>query len=413
MDQYLLSIESVRERCRIVFDKAVQSKLTNFDVDMSQLDDVVDYTVEVIKQDFGHNFDSIPPHGRWQHINAGGIDRIGRLVESWKPISNKETARRLVDLFVLSVLLDAGAGNIWTYKDAEGQLYNRSEGLAVASFDMFCKGMFSSDLDNPYQVDAKALGSFSKLDLCQGMQVNINNPLEGVEGRTSLLVNLGNALTNSNYFGSTNRPGNLVDYLLAHCSGNEVQLSILWEVLMKGLGPIWPEGRTKLNGVSLGDAWHCSSMPQDGEEWETIVPFHKLTQWLCYSLLTPLKKFLGVTFKGEAAQTGLPEYRNGGLLVDLGLLQLKSGIAREGIKRSGTDIPLFECDSDVVVEWRATTIGFLDLILKKVNQKLGAQLSLPQLLEAGTWKAGRRIAAEKRPTTKGPPIDIISDGTVF
>jgi len=38
---------------------------------------------------------------------------------------------------------------------------------------------------------------------------------------------------------------------------------------------------------------------------------------------------------------------------------------------------------------------------------------LPKVLEAGTWKLGREIAAELRPDSKGPPINIISDGTVF
>ncbi len=35
------------------------------------------------------------------------------------------------------------------------------------------------------------------------------------------------------------------------------------------------------------------------------------------------------------------------------------------------------------------------------------------LFNLGTWKAGREIAAKLRPDTKGPPIEVISDGTVF
>lgn len=41
------------------------------------------------------------------------------------------------------------------------------------------------------------------------------------------------------------------------------------------------------------------------------------------------------------------------------------------------------------------------------------QLTLAQVLESATWKGGREIAREKRPETGGPPIDIVSDGTVF
>jgi hypothetical protein len=205
----------------------------------------------------------------------------------------------------------------------------------------------------------------------------------------------------------------MIDYLAEHETTNirVVQLETLWnEVLMDGFSSIWT-GRLELGGIPLGDAWFCSTLlsdPSQPHTWESIAPFHKLTQWLCYSLVNPLKQMLNLEFEGEEYLTGLPEYRNGGLLVDLGLLKLKdkhklvAGIA-----------PQFKADDDVIVEWRAVTIGFLDLILTNVNAKLGVKLSLPQLLEAGTWKAGRKIAKELRPKNGEPPIGIISDGTVF
>jgi hypothetical protein len=44
----------------------------------------------------------------------------------------------LIDLFLVSVLLDAGAGMSWSFKSAEnGRVYRRSEGLALASLEMF------------------------------------------------------------------------------------------------------------------------------------------------------------------------------------------------------------------------------------------------------------------------------------
>src|SRR5690606_11296529 len=84
-------------------------------------------------------------------------------------------------------------------------------------------------------------------------------------------------------------------------------------------------------GISLGDAWPCSSMPP-APGWPRIVPFHKLTQWLAYSLMVPIKKFLGAEFLGEQLMTGLPEYRNGGLLIDLGLMTLKEPQMKRGIE---------------------------------------------------------------------------------
>lgn len=56
-----------------------------------------------------------------------------------------ECARRLVDLFLVSVLLDAGAGDTWRFsEESTGLKIGRSEGLAVASFYAFKSGIFSS-----------------------------------------------------------------------------------------------------------------------------------------------------------------------------------------------------------------------------------------------------------------------------
>jgi hypothetical protein len=101
--------------------------------------------------------------------------------------------------------------------------------------------------------------------------------------------------------------------------------------------------------------------------------------------------------------TGLAEYRNGGLFVDYGVLSLKSQ----------TDgIPRFQVWDHAVVEWRGLTVALLDETGKRVRQALGVDLPLVKILEAGTWKAGREIARSKREGC-GPPIEIISDGTVF
>lgn len=103
--------------------------------------------------------------------------------------------------------------------------------------------------------------------------------------------------------------------------------------------------------------------------------------------------------------TGLPEYRNGGLLIDTGLLTLKAPQMERGTKayhanakRAGQPnvevVPLFTPDDDVVVEWRACTLGFLDMLLGEVNNMLelkdGERLSLAQMLEAGTWKVRKQ-----------------------
>lgn len=152
---YLRSLPSIRERCSRVFKLALEDKLDYWSIDMSKQDDIVGFVCSLIERDYGTNCDSIPPHGRWRHFVG---DRVSPLLERWdrEGVNPLEVARRMVDLMVASVLVDAGAGADWTYKPKEGgQSIGRSEGLAVASLEMFEKGMFSGLSDQPCRVDGK------------------------------------------------------------------------------------------------------------------------------------------------------------------------------------------------------------------------------------------------------------------
>ncbi|KAL8404200.1 hypothetical protein RB594_009165 [Gaeumannomyces avenae] len=466
---YLRSLGAVRERSKVIYDKAIRNDLNHFTVDMGKFPDVVSFVSQIIKRDYEAPFNTIPGHGRHQHFCVGGRDRISHLLSTFpEDVDNMEKCRRMIDLFLVSVLLDAGAGLHWSYKSAEnGRVYRRSEGLAIASLEMFKTGIFSSAKDNKYQVDKDGLAALTVDKVAKGLQSGPGNELAGLEGRTELLVRLGKALSESReFFGEDGRPGNMVDYLLTHPSTQAssmpiVLLPVLWNVLMSGLGPIWPASRTAINGTSLGDAWPCSAMPQAParaagesptnptfspfpvgrgsggsskshghvEPWESILPFHKLTQWLTYSLMQPMQSLLSMHFVGTELLTGLPEYRNGGLFIDLGVLTLKREDHERGLqhytdycRRTGSNgvevAPMFEPSDDVIVEWRGVTVGFLDRLCADVNAALkkelaGNELTLAQLLEAGSWKGGREIAEVSRPNTKEPPILIDSDGTVF
>ncbi|PPJ60342.1 hypothetical protein CBER1_10731 [Cercospora berteroae] len=433
---YLRSIYAVRERSKLVLEKAKRNQLRHFNVDMSKFSDTAAYVVAIIKRDFDPDYSKIPPHGRWQHFDVGGRPRVDQLMQTWpSTVDNQERARRLIDLFLVSVLLDAGAGTKWQYKSKEsGKIYKRSEGLAVASLEMFKTGLFSSDENQPYQVDSDGLKKLTVENMAKGLQVTPDNPIDGLNGRTNLLIKLGDSLLNREIFGLDARPGNMLDFLLAHPTTHAASIPViplptLWDTLMIGLVDIWPATRTQIDGVPLGDAWPCGSMPSHpNTPWENIVPFHKLTQWLTYSLMVPMQKLAKVHFVGVELMTGLPEYRNGGLLVDTGLLTLKEDDVQRGLAqyqmnatRAGQPnvevVPLFTADDDVIVEWRALTVGFLDELHVEVNTLLGLtgddKLSLAQVLEAGTWKGGREIAEVSRPNTREPPIMILSDGTVF
>lgn len=429
--EYLRTLPSIRERCGRVHDLAKQGKLEYFDYHPEKEEDVTNYCIKIIRRDFGDDFATIPPHGRWRHLDAG-ISRVTPLIAYWDtlnpPPDHKEKTKRLLDLFLVSVLLDAGAGNDWTYRDeTSGQSFGRSEGLGVASFNMFRDGFFSGDVQQPHQVDAKGLEQITAERTAQAMQVSSNNPMAGLEGRASLLVNLSHALkSNPTFFGAEGRPGNMIDFLesesIADGSSRRIPLAALWHVLVSGLASIWPTDRTTLGGVPLGDVWPCKALQIHAAaavgEGDELVPFHKLTGWTTYSLVEPIEKILGWKFDGLEDMTGLPEYRNGGLLLDLGVISLRpQAIPASYYPSASSPIPRLPASHPAIVEWRAMTVIELDRIAEQIRAKLDLskeQLTLAQVLESATWKGGREIAKEKRlESGGGPPIEIISDGTVF
>ena len=387
---YLRGPRAIRERCRALLELGLAGKLKHFHVDMARVPTVADYVLDVTRESYPSL--EIPVHSRWGHFDVGGVRRNAELDARLASLPPAERARAKLDLVVTSVLLDAGSGPTWKYVEPGGGTYARSEGLAVASFRMFLAGAFSSDPSQPLRADAKGLQGLSLDALARGFQVTEGNPLAGLEGRLALLQGLGKALP---------RPGALYDLLAA--KGPRVPAAEVLGQVLESLGTIWP-GRITLDGVNLGDVWTHSALGPEGRP-ESLVPFHKLSQWLTYSLLEPLEEG-GIQVTDLDALTGLPEYRNGGLLVDLGLL-----VPRDA--RLLTDA--FTPGSEPIVEWRALTVALLDEVGKRVRERLGmtaVQLPLAKVLHGGTWSAGRRIAAEKR---KGgtPPIRIESDGTVF
>lgn len=376
---FLLSTAAVRERCRNIAASAADSPY--FRVDRGCLDAAAQRVAAVTRKRYPDL--AIPYHSRWRHFEAGGIDRRSAL-----PMS----PRAHVDLAVVSVLLDAGAGPAWSYVEAQtGRRFTRSEGLGVASFRAFEAGVFSAERD-PLRVDAAALARVDEASLAKVFHVRENNPLVGLEGRAALLRRLGAALDGG-------RPAQLFDALTMNAARTVAASSIL-RALLDLLGPIWPAGNA-IDDVPLGDTWRH---PRAGGEGATKgwVPFHKLSQWLAYSLFEPFE-WAGVAVTGRDELTALPEYRNGGLLLDTGVLRLRN----DGDARTAWDVA-----SELVVEWRALTVALIDELAPRVRDALGVpDLPLACILEGGTWAAGRELAAELR--GGDPPLHVKSDGTVF
>ncbi|KAG8623999.1 hypothetical protein KVT40_008975 [Elsinoe batatas] len=426
--KYILSLQAVRDRTDQVEKVAAAGKLNHFDYHGERLGEVADFVVSLIKRDYGPDkYNTIPPHGRWQHFEVGGVPRISDLLSTWRDegCDATELTRRLIDLFFVSVLLDAGAGDVWKWTEpGTDKTYERSEGIAVASLYMFKELDFSASttIKEPI-VDGQGLKQLSTEVLARGFQISDSNTMTGLESRANLLRALGDSLLKQpDVFGAQGRPGNIVDYMTNKASSSgELNVLVFWDVLQTLLIPIWPKDRTTLSGHPIGDAWPLrvlqgsTTASSIGDlKAEQIQPFHKLTQWLTYSLTVPFERLLGLKWINTDALTALPEYRNGGLFVDLGVLSLKKESLDRGLKASGSDLPMYEAGDDVIIEWRAMTLVLIDKLYKIVLEKMdGVPLSMAQLLEAGTWKSGREVAAQRRPQTKSSPILIKSDGTVF
>lgn len=392
---FLLSPQAIRQSAEKILE-LTQNGQTHFQYHPEQFGPVVDYVIEVIRGNYPAL--EIPFHSRWGHFRVGDMDRVKILEAKMAGLDPVEKARTKLDLVITSVLLDAGAGAGWSYKEqSSGKVFNRSEGLGVASFYLFLDGGLSDNPAKPLQATAAGLQKLSAEKLQQAFQVSDKNPLIGVEGRLSLLRNLGATINQKKDLFPGARPGGLVDYL-QNRYGKKITGPQLLRAVLDGLGEIWP-GRVKVAGVNLGDIWSYSKVPGG------LAAFHKLSQWMTYSLIEPLIE-AGFELVDIDKLTGLAEYRNGGLLLDRGLISLKDASLLQQSHKP---------ESELIIEWRGLTVSLLDRIGDQVRTKLGktsAEFPLAKVLEGGTWWAGRKAAKALR-ADSSPPLKIESDGTVF
>ena len=401
---------TIRVRCAAVLRSVEANVSEHFLLNRNRLPELAERVAALTLRRFPDL--NIPYHSRWRHFEAGGVDRKPMLEERLATRSPADAARARFDLTVVSVLLDAGAGVTWRYKEpGTEQMLQRSEGLGVASWHAFLNGAFSATPDDPQRVDAAALIGIDVNALSAIFQSSPANPVVGLEGRAGLLVRLGTALQEEAARGGGQaRPGLLFDRLTADGTRNEVSARDVLSQVLRVLGPIWTSG-SRVQGLPAGDVWPhrwAGDATGDGGRDPTTggwVPFHKLSQWLSYSLFEPLQ-WAGITVTGLNALTGLPEYRNGGLLLDGGVI-----VPRDPRALGKPWKP----QDDFIIEWRALTVALLDELAMLVRQRLGKtaeELPLACVLEGGTWAAGREIAKEMRPDG-APPLKIESDGTIF
>ena len=401
----LLSAKAVRERAHCMLAIGLDGRLPNFRIDLDRLDGAVDLVLETTRNAYP-SFE-VPFHSRWRHFVTDGDNRWAAVAERADWPDRAARARAEFDLAIVSVFLDAGAGPSWRYRDPKtGSAIGRSEGLGLASLAMFSAGAFSASSLEPLRADADTLGRLSVADIERGMQVSAANPLIGTDGRADLLRRLGQLVASKpEIFGScdTPRPGGLFDRLAMLAEGGKLPAPMILTELLQQFGPIWPS-RLTLGGIALGDCWrHPALITADATSG--LVPLHKLSQWLAYSLIEPLQTS-GIDVTDIDGLTGLAEYRNGGLFVDTGVLAFRNA---EDAQRE------HEVASPLVVEWRALTVALLDRLADGVRHRLGrdaTSMPLAKILEGGTWATGRRLARERR-ADASPPVKVVSDGTVF
>ena len=402
----LRTVSAVRERSHELLALAERGALEHFGVDDGRMSAAARLVAAVTRE--RHPDLRIPLHSRWRHFETpDGVNRWAAAADETK-LTGPERARSAVELAIVSALLDAGTGGGWRYRDeSTGAAIGRSEGLAAATFDLYRRGALSDDPAHPLRADAAALGRMDLATFARAFQIDDGNRLHGVAGRLRCLRALGRAVAERPEFAGrsartgggggapSRRLGRLFDFLAAAGPAGCISAHALFGAVLASLRGVI--------GRALGDVWPHPGIRRPGPT-DRLLPLHKLFQWLTWSLIEPLAEG-GLEVTGVEALTGLAEYRNGGLLLDTGVLVPLRPLPERALSPG----------DPIVVEWRGLTVALLDRLRPRVARELGtaeSDFSIGQLLEGGTWWAGRRIAADLR-EGGGPPIRMVSDGTLF
>lgn len=399
-----LSLNHTRKQAHRLMSQAENGTLNYFNLRKDQLPKTADSVIKIIKRDYPTL--NIPYHGRCRHYEINGQNRLVLLREKYPQYSDKEWFLILGELMILSVFMDAGAGASWKYYDALTEKnFQRSEGLALASLAWYESGALSQyGQDDPLRIDAQCL-LFPQSEIFESaMQISKDNPLIGSENRQKMLEKLGQIIRlHPDYFGLDGRLGGLMSYFLSISENGSLSVKRIFETLTLLFVPLFPS-HYSWQGVGLGDVGYLAELDED-DFFSGVIPFHKLIQWLTYSLLEVFEN-IGLTLYDKEYLTGLPEYRNGGLFIDTGVLVLKSPEMSQ---------KYYDPFDPFIVTWRALTIGLLDELSVLIRHELDVSvesLPLAKILQGGTWQAGRELAKEHR-ADASPPLLIEMNGTLF
>lgn len=378
----LFNLKTIRTRSKALFERAAAGESSHFAIDREKLSEAADYVVRVTRRNYPDL--NVPFHSRWRHFE--GIKAYNEFLGAAQSLDRIDRLSVKINLAVISVLLDAGAGAKWSYSTREGKVLSRSEGLAAASLEGFLSNQFGSS-----DSIAMTLSKASSNLIASIFQVSNENPMVGIEGRSQVISSLGKHLLSS---GAKSPSDFFKDLFLK----SEVSAGDIFSALIELLSPIWPK-RFEMDGVNLGDTWEHRALNFGGRTGR-LIPFHKLTQWLGFSIIEPFEE-AGIKVGEIDSFTPLPEYRNGGFLIDSGVIVCKGDLSRS-----------YSPQDEFIIELRALTIRLIDELVPMIQERLSAPLPLAAILQGGTWNAGREIAKEKR-SDGSPPFIVNSDGTVF
>ena len=382
----LLSADAVRQRAHRLLAIGLEDGLAHFRIDLGRLDAAADLVVETTRAAYPGL--DVPFHSRWRHFAVGGQDRWAAIDDATPWDDEAERARAAFDLAITSVLLDAGAGPQWAYRDPDTGASDRpirgpgaGEPRHVRAGRVLPQSLrsFAGRCQGARKPDRRSAGPPLSSDRGQ--------PVGGC-GRVARRCSAVSAprlrhSPRSSRASMRRDPAGSIDHLAALAGGGSIAAPVILSELLRHLGAIWPS-RLELGGIPLGDCWRHPAMTTD-DATSQLVPLHKLSQWLAYSLIEPLQA-AGIEVTDIDGLTGLAEYRNGGLFIDTGVLTLRDPGEAEREHDVG---------SALIVEWRALTVALLDRLADIVRQRLrkdAVSFPLARILQGGTWAAGRAIA---------------------
>ena len=388
---------SIRRGANVLFGLAERDALEHFRLNQSKLSRLATNLAQSI------NPIAVQPHTQWRNLEHDGVRRIAELNDQLMRTldTSNERVRARLDLLFLNEALETGGNGSWKYYDSlSDKFLTRTEALATATLRLFQNGFFSSEPHTPLRVDTHRLRSISDSELADAFQISHDNQmLGGIGAKHQRLAALADYLECQTEFldRTATRPGNILNVF----SPSNIPLEPLFSFLAKSLTTIWPGNLN--NGSPLGDAWPHRALDSD-PVLQGIAPIHRITQWLHYAIAPALTDY-GFTPISTIELTGLPGYRNTGLLVDVGVI-----IPRNPALFSSPHL----LGDEAIVELRCLTISAMDRVLLSIHQHHNlSHDSCPMAKLNGLfWHAGRTKAAELRPDGS-PPFVVKDQGVPF